>query len=83
MVITEGDGKEDEEEFRNLLEQLNRDYDPQGAIEEMLVEKIAVFYWRLRRALRHERGLLREELDSLYYDYYNVTDLIGKKNKSE
>lgn len=79
VVIKEGDGKENEEEFRNLLEQLNKDYSPQGAVEEMLVERIAISYWRLRRALRHERGLLREGLDSLYHDYYNKEDWKGRK----
>jgi len=83
IVITVGDGKENEEEFVNLLDQLKSYYDPQGAMEEMLVEKIAVAYWRLRRALRYERGMLRERLDSLFYDYRNKENWQGRKINQE
>jgi hypothetical protein len=45
----------------------------------MLVEKIAVAYWRLRRAYRYEVGLLRNELDSATDDFYSSPDWKGKK----
>lgn len=69
LIIREGDGKEDEGEFFALHQGLHEDYSPEGTIEEMLVEKVAICYWRLRRAIRFESGMLREGLDSLYEDY--------------
>ena len=58
VLIPAGMGAEDRTEFRNLLRQLRHDLQPSGALEEILVEKIAVCYWRLRRGLRSEiRGI--------------------------
>jgi hypothetical protein len=42
--------------FDALLAQLIEELKPVGILEDMLVEKIAVSYWRLRRALRAEAG---------------------------
>lgn len=64
LVIREGDGKEDEGEFVALLQGLRESFSPEGTIEEMLVERIATCYWRLRRSIRYEAGILRVELDS-------------------
>ena len=50
VVITIGEGAETPEEFNSLLEALQTQLAPEGTLEEMLVEKIAVAYWRLRRA---------------------------------
>jgi len=36
---------------------------PRGMMEHLLVEKIAVNYWRLRRLVRYETGELRDRLD--------------------
>jgi len=38
------------------LAQLGKSLGPRGVLEEMLVEDIAVCYWRRRRALRCEAG---------------------------
>ncbi|MGM0681799.1 MAG: hypothetical protein ACQES8_06190 [Thermodesulfobacteriota bacterium] len=63
LVITAGDGREDELEYHELLEELKKDLAPVGRMETLLVEKIAVNYWRLRRLVRHETGEIRERLD--------------------
>ncbi len=47
-----------------MLEQLRTDLQPQGVLEEVLVERIAVSYWRLRRVLRCEVGEIRVHLDA-------------------
>jgi hypothetical protein len=84
VVITVGDGIEDPEEFNTLLEDLGTQLQPQGTLEEMLVEKIAVAYWRLRRAYRYEVGLIRDELDNAMDDYYDNADYEGNKyNKTD
>jgi len=64
VVILAGEGKENKTEFRNLTSQLWQDLQPVGVLEEMLVEKIAICYWRLRRVLRCEIGEIRKELDT-------------------
>ena len=71
VVITIGEGAETPEEFNSLLEALQTQLAPEGTLEEMLVEKIAVAYWRLRRAYRYEVGLIRQELDTATDDYYS------------
>lgn len=64
VVIGVGDGKENQREFQWLLEQLRTDFQPQGILEEVLVERVAVSYWRLRRVLRCEVGEIRVHLDA-------------------
>ncbi len=63
LVINAGDGREDAMEYQELLTDLKRDFAPVGRMEMMLVEKIAVNYWRLRRLVRYETGEIRRQLD--------------------
>ena len=51
-VITRDDFQEDASEFELLLDDLTADRDPQGPLEALLVQGIAICYWRLRRILR-------------------------------
>ena len=67
-VISAGDGKESSAQFDALLRSLAAEFRPEGALEEMLVERIAVCYWRLRRALRCEVGEIRAALDTHLLD---------------
>jgi hypothetical protein len=84
VVITIGEGAENLEEFDALLEDLKTQLAPAGTLEEMLVEKIAVAYWRLRRAYRYEVGLIRSELDTATDDFYSEEDWQHKKvNKTD
>ena len=83
-VVTIGEGAENPEEFNALLADLGTQLQPQGTLEEMLVEKIAVAYWRLRRAYRYEVGLIRQELDTATDDFYNETNWNKQKvNKTD
>lgn len=70
IVIDAGEGAESQDEFNAVLLDLQAQFDPQGPLEEMLVEKIAVAYWRLRRAHRYEVGLIRKNLDNASEEYY-------------
>jgi len=69
IVISAGEGAESQEQFDALLANLHTQFSPQGALEEMLVEKIAVAYWRLRRTHRFEVGLIRNKQDNLTDKY--------------
>jgi len=79
VVITVGEGAENPDEFNTLLEDLKTQLAPAGTLEEILVEKVAVAYWRLRRAYRYEVGLIRKELDTATDDFYNQTNYSGDK----
>ena len=79
LIIPTGDGKEDDQEYHKLLDGLIASLNPSGQLECLLVEKIAVDYWRLRRVLRFETGSIRKQLDTAIDDYYNKTDYFGNK----
>ena len=64
VVIQTGDGKENPAELNALTTQLAAQFQPEGILEEILVERIAVCYWRLRRVLKCETGEIRRQLDS-------------------
>ena len=70
VVITDGEGAEDQQAFDTLLSDFVQQFQPVGPVEELLVEKITVSYWRMRRAHRYEVGLLRCTLDTISDDYY-------------
>jgi hypothetical protein len=65
IFVDTGDGREDEADYADLVEELRQDLQPQGRLELMLVEKIAAAYWRLRRAAREEASTLRRRFDRL------------------
>lgn len=46
------------EEFDNLLNQLEREIEPQGVLEKMLVESIAQTVWEIRRYQRVKPGII-------------------------
>jgi hypothetical protein len=77
LVITAGDGLEDETEYRGLVDELESDLEPVGRLEMLLLEKIAVNYWRLRRLVRYETGEIRKGLDDFKEDalrsHYNYS----------
>jgi hypothetical protein len=79
VVITAGEGAESQQEFDAVLAALTDQFDPQGTLEEILVEKIAVAYWRLRRAHKYEVGLIRQQLNNAADNYYGATDYSGNK----
>ena len=67
-MIDKGDGIEDQTEFKKMFSQLREDLHPVGVLEEMLVERIAISYWRLRRVIRAENGEIRKELDNIIWE---------------
>src|SRR3989442_8198770 len=58
VVITIGEGRENQAEFDALLAAMRDCHRPVGAAEDLLVQEIAISYWRSGRALRSERGAL-------------------------
>jgi hypothetical protein len=64
-VITRGEGAESPEENAELLAAFHEHYQPAGISEELLVQRIAICYWRLARVLRVEVGETRKRLDNV------------------
>ncbi len=62
LILDTAKHNESREEFDFLLCELLHHYLPYGPIEHMLVEKIAVAYWRLQRALRTEADLMHQAI---------------------
>jgi hypothetical protein len=62
-LIQDGEGREDAEAFNALLESLLKDLKPTGILERLLVERLVVTTWRLRRLLRYELGAVRDQAD--------------------
>jgi hypothetical protein len=71
LILDAGLIKESKREFNELLHGLLDDLQPAGATESILVEKIAISLWRLRRAYRAEYGIAADEIADLEksYDY--------------
>jgi hypothetical protein len=59
VVIPECDGDDARRKFSELLQGLQQEFEPAGAFETALLEKIAEGLWRLRRATRAESGATR------------------------
>ena len=65
VVIPAGKGEESQGDFDDLLANLQEYYEPEGFVEEVLVEKIGVCHWRLARVLRCETGAIRSRMDRI------------------
>lgn len=59
LLLSEGSRTEDIGAFKALLNDLRLELLPVGIEEGLLVEQIAADWWRLRRALESEAGLLK------------------------
>lgn len=81
-VIMSGDGQESANEYAGFVQRLMSDLQPVGVLEEILVEKIAVSCWRLKRSLRAEVGGIRRNLDSVkfYSEQTREQDLLENRN---
>ena len=79
FIIDSGDGQENPAEYHRLLQGLQDDLKPVGQMEQLLVEKIAVNWWRLRRVLRYETGETQRQLcgckeDAMFFAFQQNQD---------
>ena len=84
-MIPVGEAKENDTEFTELLDRVMAEFEPQGFIEEILAERIAICYWRLRRAAYAEVGEIRKSLDTSKgeADDQDITRFLAAKSKCE
>jgi len=88
LIINSGLGKEHEKEYYDLLQNLIDCLNPKNQMESLLVEKISIDFWRLRRVLRFEEGSIKKHLEEVLKDFYSYSnktnseidkDIIDKK----
>lgn len=56
IVLPGSEADESEQEFRTLHQELVTDLEPDGTLETLCVERIAIALWRLRRVYKAEAG---------------------------
>ena len=61
---------EDPKEFHELIDALRQQYQPSGAVEELLVQRAAVCTWRMLRAGRYENAELSFAVNDSVLDEY-------------
>lgn len=61
------------EEYRDIYENLKICLCPQNQLESLLVEKIAVDFWRLRRVIRFETGSISKYLEDIFKNFYDYS----------
>ena len=79
LIVATCLGKEDEGEYLEMLNNLVDCLDPQNQMESLLVEKIAIDFWRLRRVIRFESGSIEKYLETIFKDFYSY----GKSDNDE
>ena len=72
VVVLKGEARA---QYESLLEELWRTLQPEGKLEELLVEKLAVDLWRQRRAIVAESAEIRKGIELLDFDLIqNIQD---------
>lgn len=79
LIIASGEGQENQAEYDELLANLTQCLFPRNQMESLIVEKIAVDFWRLRRTIRFETGSINKHIEYTIKSYYSS----GKTDNDE
>jgi hypothetical protein len=60
IVLQDDDPQENPADLDRLVDELRDHFAPEGPLERLLLERIAVCYWRLRRAYRFEAQAIHD-----------------------
>lgn len=71
LILTSEIGQESLNEYREILDNLIDCLAPCNQMESLLVEKIAVDFWRLRRTIRFETGSIGQGIKKLLKEHYS------------
>lgn len=71
LIVASAIYGESESDYLELLENLKSCLVPQNQMESLLVEKIAIDFWRLRRVIHFEAGGIEEHLKTLFERFYS------------
>lgn len=72
LLLSSSLGKENEGEYLEMLSNLVACLNPQNQMESLLVEKIAIDFWRLRRVIRFETGSIGRYLETVFKEFYSL-----------
>lgn len=79
LILTSDIEHESEDEYREILNNLVDCLSPCNQMESLLVEKIAVDFWRLRRTIRFETGSITQCIKSLLKEFYSYGNQSNEK----
>ena len=71
LIIDSGMGKEKQEDYHELLNNLIDSLNPKNQMEILLVEKISIDFWRLRRVIRFESGCIKKFIQNTLKQFYS------------
>src|ERR1700733_5402940 len=83
LILTSEIGQENENEYLEILNNLVDCLSPCNQMENLLVEKIAVDFWRLRRTIRFETGSIAKCITSLLKEFYSHGNQSNEKIDEE
>lgn len=83
LIVSSTLGKENEEEYLEMLNNLIDCLSPQNQMESLLVEKIAIDFWRLRRVIRFEAGSIGKCLETIFQEFYSCSRKNNEKIDAE
>lgn len=66
-------------DYQEILKNLIDCLSPSNQMESLLIEKIAVDFWRLRRTIRFETGSIAQGINTLFDEFYSY----GKQNNEK
>lgn len=79
LILSSKLENENIDDYQELLHNLIDSLTPCNQMETLLVEKIAVDFWRLRRTIRFETGSIAKNIQSLLEEFY----CHGRKDRQE
>jgi hypothetical protein len=68
VVISSKEVAESQEKYDDLRQKFISDLEPVGMVEEMLVDRIVSTYWRLRRVIVSEKGIIQKQTANLSFN---------------
>lgn len=95
MILLDGDFQENPTEFEEIRSNVYEAYKPEGIIEEFCVQRIIYGIWRMRRALKAEKGIIQsftssfisekehkrtEIVNSIYIKIPTVNEALAESN---
>ncbi len=79
LILASTFGKEDDKEYLEMLNNLVDCLTPQNQMESLLVEKIAIDFWRLRRTIAFKTGSISKHINTMLKSNYTY----GTKDNTE
>lgn len=73
LIVSSDIENESTDEYQSILNNLVDCLLPCNQMESLLVEKIAVDFWRLRRTIRFETGSIAQAVESLLSEFYSYS----------